>query len=131
MNYTVGFDFLITLGFIYMFVFLNEKLGEDNITTKKRTKKANLDRTCREYLQTLKGNIHTSKYGAFIAFVCGFVMFIILQLLKYSINITKPQIYLATFLTVGMVFGISYKFIGCMVSRTICIDDCNLFNSNI
>lgn len=128
---TILVDFLIILGYIYMFVFLNDKLTAEESRTNEFIKKSKIDNRCRVYLQTVKGNTRTATYAAFAGFVTSFIVFLIMNLLKRSTKISSNIIYIVALLSFVITFGASYKFINCMMSRNLCPGDCGVFNPSI
>lgn len=131
MSPTIFIDFMIALGFIYMFVFLNDRLTDEENRTNDYIKKSKIDQRCKLYLQTVKGNSKTATYAIFISFICSFVMFLALRLLKPCTKMSSNIIYLTTLLTVAVTFGTSYKFINCLMARNLCPGDCGVFDTTI
>lgn len=131
MNGTLFIDFMIALGFIYMFVFLSARLNDEEDRTIDYIKKSKIDNRCKLYLQTVKGNTKTATYAIFISFICSFVTFLVLKLLKPYTAMANNIIYLSTILTMAVTFGTSYKFINCLIARNLCPGECGVFESSI
>lgn len=124
-------DILVVMIFVFMISLNYNELRRSKLATAAKFAKANLDRNAREYLLSIKGASEVAPYGYMVGFIVSAFMFLILKISKNIINISDSTIYLLTIITFVLSFGTSYKLFGCFLARSICMEDCGIFDKNI